>query len=252
LVQAPYSRLGRQGVCDSRQACGVRDIGKAVPVLGKPDSVLLGLTGDILVAVQDDLGAEGRMPRHLNRDVPPFAVQNVKAVVLHVRLLLNQLPDSPLLGAANLPNGSDGARDQDQEQALHRGMAGDVLFADVMFPLAALTVDHGNTVGFGEGIQAPAEAARQTHQMSVIQLRVRAIPQSAPPGSEPSGGIADRIESVQHDAIHTSVSAVKKSGIVAAQFVSHERERYTRQTRFSTARQGQFFRAQSRKKRSHL
>jgi hypothetical protein len=53
--------------------------------------------------------------------------------------------------------------------------------------------------------------------------------------------MADRIESVQHDAIHTSVTAVKKIGVVATQFVGHERERYTRQTRLSTAPAGATF-----------
>lgn len=77
--------------------------------------------------------------------------------------------------------------------------------------------------------------------MSIIQLRVRAVPQPAPPGSEPSSGIAERIESVQRDTIHTSVTAIRKSGVIAAQFAGHERGRYTRQTRFSTAPAGATF-----------
>jgi hypothetical protein len=100
-------------------------------------------------------------------------------------------------------------------------MSGQVLFGDLVFPLASLTVDHGDTVGFGEGMQAAAEAARHTHKMGIIQLLVRAVPQPAPPGSEPSRGIAERIESVQYDTIHTSVTAVKERGVIAAQFVGH-------------------------------
>ena len=37
-----------------------------------------------------------------------------------------------------------------------------------------------------------------THKMGIIRLLAPAVPQSAPPGSEPSSGIAERIEGVQH------------------------------------------------------
>jgi hypothetical protein len=60
---------------------------KTVPLFRKRDTLALRLAGHVLVTIQDDLGSKGRMPRHLDRYVPPIPVQNVKAVVLHVRLL---------------------------------------------------------------------------------------------------------------------------------------------------------------------
>src|SRR5882762_10145886 len=62
LAQPPYSPLRGQGVCDFRQACGVRDMSKTVSFLGKADSRLARLAGHILVTVQDDLGGEWGCP----------------------------------------------------------------------------------------------------------------------------------------------------------------------------------------------
>ena len=67
LAQSPYSRILRQGICDPGQACGVGDHGETVADLAECYPRLLGLPGDVLVAVEDDLRAERRMPRHLDR-----------------------------------------------------------------------------------------------------------------------------------------------------------------------------------------
>jgi hypothetical protein len=52
---------------------------------------------------------------------PHFPVHNVKAVVLHVRFLLNQLADVPLLRPANFPHRSHGRRDQALTRAVDLG-----------------------------------------------------------------------------------------------------------------------------------
>lgn len=139
-------------------------MGKTIALFSKGDSVLLRLTGYVFVTIQDDLGSERRMPRHLNRHVSPFPVQNVKTVVLHVRFLLNQLAALPLLRAANFPHRSHGTRDQNQEQALHRRMGGELLFGDFVLPLVALTVDHGDTVRL-------AKACRRRLKRPAIRIR---------------------------------------------------------------------------------
>src|ERR1700719_2843887 len=66
LAQSPYSPGLGQGVCDLGQTCGVRDSRKAVSLLGEGDASLARLTGNVLVAVQDHLGGEGRMPADLD------------------------------------------------------------------------------------------------------------------------------------------------------------------------------------------
>src|SRR4029077_17098269 len=71
LAQPPYSRVARQGICDPSQARGIGDRGEAVADLAECYPRRLGLRSHELVAVEDDLRAERRMPRHLDRHVPP-------------------------------------------------------------------------------------------------------------------------------------------------------------------------------------
>ena len=85
LAQPPYSPLVGQGVCDLRQACGVRDRGKAVSFLGKADAGLARLTGDVFVAIQDDLGGKGRMTADLDGQMSPIRIDNVKRVVVDIQ-----------------------------------------------------------------------------------------------------------------------------------------------------------------------
>jgi len=84
LAQPPYSPCFGQGVCDLRQACGVRDMSKTVSFLGKADPRLACLASYILMTVQDHLGGEGRMPADLDGDMAPLGVKDMKAVVIHV------------------------------------------------------------------------------------------------------------------------------------------------------------------------
>jgi len=64
LAQAPYSRLLRQRICDLGQALRIRNASKTVALLGEPDPCGLRLAGDVLVAVEDHLRAERRVPGH--------------------------------------------------------------------------------------------------------------------------------------------------------------------------------------------
>ena len=49
LAQPPYSRGLRQGLCDLGQAARIRDLGKAVPLLGEPDPGRMSLARDVLM-----------------------------------------------------------------------------------------------------------------------------------------------------------------------------------------------------------
>jgi hypothetical protein len=115
LAQAPYSRLPRSGICDPRQALRIRDLSKAVPLLGEPG--LFGLPGDrdILMAVEDHLRAERQVPGHLDDQVPERRVHDVKRVVVDVLPLLLQPGDDPARRAVHLPHARRRLRGQDQE-----------------------------------------------------------------------------------------------------------------------------------------
>src|SRR5271166_1953009 len=67
LAQSPYSRILRQGICDPGQARRVGAHGETVADLAECYPRRGGLPSHELVAVEDDLRAERRMPRHLDR-----------------------------------------------------------------------------------------------------------------------------------------------------------------------------------------
>jgi hypothetical protein len=69
LAQAPYSPGLGQGVCDLSQAFGFIDPGEAVALLREAYAGRLRGAGDVLVAVEDHLRAERRVPAHLDRQV---------------------------------------------------------------------------------------------------------------------------------------------------------------------------------------
>jgi hypothetical protein len=54
-------------------------------------------------------------------------------------------------------------------------MAGQVLFADLVLPLASLALDHGNASGLGESPQATAEAACHPHKVGVVEMLFRPL-----------------------------------------------------------------------------
>src|ERR1041384_395582 len=80
----PYSPLLGQGVCDFRQARGVRDMSKTVSFLCEFDSHFARLTGHVLVAIQDHLRGEWRMSADLHGDVAPLRVEDMKRIVVHI------------------------------------------------------------------------------------------------------------------------------------------------------------------------
>src|SRR6266478_4270018 len=84
LAQSPYSPGLGQGICDLGQTCGVRDSSKAVSLLGEGDARLARLAGNVVMAVQDHLGREGRMPADLDGQMAPVRVEDVKRVVVHI------------------------------------------------------------------------------------------------------------------------------------------------------------------------
>src|SRR5215831_3753632 len=186
LAQPPYSPVLGQGVCDLRQACGVRDSSKAISFLGEGDAGLVRLTGNIFVAIQDDLSGERRMTTDLDGQMPPLRVANVKRVVVDIRHGLLSL-DVAL--CADIPHRCLRPSDQDQKQALPDLRLGQIFFGKVVLALPCRTVDHGNIVGFGIAANATAEPAGHPHEVGVSS--VSSDPVSArhhtrnPPGSCP-------------------------------------------------------------------
>ncbi len=206
LAQPPYSRALRQGLCDLGQAARIRDPSKAVPLLGEADPGRVRGARDILMAVEDHLGAEWRVPGHLDHQVPPGWVHDVEGVVVDVLGLLLQVPDDPAGGPLHLPHRCPRPRDQDQEHPRPDAMAGQVLLCDPVLALPGLALDDRDAVRFRPGPDPPGEPARQPHQVRVVQVRVRAAVPAAPPGPESARAMAQRVVRVQHDPEQLPVS----------------------------------------------
>ncbi len=226
LAQPPCSRILRQGVCDLSQASRIRGSSKTVALLGEADA--LGLCGhrDVLVAVQDHLRGERRMPGHLDHQVPPLGVHDVEAVVIDVRALAGQAAEHRAVrGPAHIPHHRRGPGDQDQEHTRAHRMGAQVLLRDQVLAFPRRAVDHRDGVIGGPGPDPPREPARQPHQVSVVQHRiglgVTAPDQAPPPGPESARRAPHRVVGIQHDPVHAVIPASQQIPVPLSEVIGH-------------------------------
>src|SRR5690242_5349039 len=217
LAQSPYSPVFGQGLCDLRQTCGVRDSSKAVSVLGEGDARLARLAGNVLMAVQDHLGGEGRMPADLDGQMAPVRVEDVKRVVVHIG---HRFLSFDVVFCADIPHRRLRPTDQNQKQALGDCRLGEIFFRNVMLALPDRTVDHRNSVRLGVTANATAEPAGQPHQVGVFERLIRSS-QCPPPHPEPTRIMAHAEVSVQNNAIDAIVATAQQILIERAQPVCH-------------------------------
>ncbi len=218
--QSPYHpRLG-QGVCDCRQGLRLGHPGERVSCQIIRDSGVGRLQAHVLVPIQDDLRAEGRMARHLDGEVPPLRIQDVKGVVLDERFLGPQVAQHAPTRPRHLPHGRDRARNQDQKQPLGRRMVGQVLPGYLVLALIPAAVHHRDLVRLSESTHPTAEPAGQAHQVGVVQIVIRPT-QASPPAAETACVVAEHVVAVEHDAVHTVVAPRQQVGVLRAQRVTH-------------------------------
>ena len=111
--------------------------------------------------------------------------------MIHVRALPGQAADHRAVrGPAHIPHHRRGPGDQDHEHARAHRMRAQVLLRDQVLAFPRRAVDHRDGVVGGPGPDPPREPARQAHQVSVVQHRIRlgvtAPDQPPPPGPEPA------------------------------------------------------------------
>src|ERR1700730_6158124 len=138
LAQSPYSPLFGQGLCDLRQAGGVRDSSKTVSLLGEGDSRLACLAGNVLMAVQDHLGRKGGMTADLDGQMAPVGVEDMKRVVVDIG---HRLLAFDVVFGADIPHRRLRPTDQDQKQALGDRRLGQIFFHKVVLALSCRTID---------------------------------------------------------------------------------------------------------------
>ena len=193
---------------------------KQLPSFTNPTPAACAVAGDVLVAVEDDLGAERRMPAHLDGQVPPGRVHDVEGVVVDELPGLLQVADpAGLLRPGHLPHRGRRLRHQYQEHPGPDGVLAQVVLGDPVLPLPGTTVDHRNPVGAGPGPDPTGEPARQPHQVRVVEGVVAVVMPAPPPHPEPARVVPEREVRVEHDPIHTVVAAGHQLGIVSAEIV---------------------------------
>jgi hypothetical protein len=167
------------------------------------------------MAIQDHLRRERRMPADLDGDVSPVTIENMKRVVIDIRLLFLEV-----IVRADVAHRRLGSTDQDQKQTLGDRGLGQVVFGHIMLALASHTVDDRNTMRFGIASHAPAEPAGQPHQMGVIKGVVRSS-ERPPPHAEAARTMCHPEIRIQDNAIHAVVAAAQQISIKLAQSVCH-------------------------------
>jgi hypothetical protein len=221
LAQPPYSRILRQGICDPGQAHRVGDRGEAVADLAEYYPRRLRLTGHELVAVEDDLRAERRMPRHLDRHMTPLRVDDVKRIVIDVFASPLDVHDrGGLRRARHLPHRRRRLGHQHQKHPDADLMTGQVRLGDAVLALPGLTEDHRHPVRGAPRLDPPREPARHPHQVGVVQLGVAVVVPASPPHPKPARVVPERKERVEHDPIHAVVAAGHQIRIPQAELVA--------------------------------
>jgi hypothetical protein len=86
LAQSPCRPTFEQGICDFGQTGRAGKYSEAVSLLCELNAATTCLTGDVLVTVQNDLGTERRMSRHLDRDMAPVGIHDVERIMVDERL----------------------------------------------------------------------------------------------------------------------------------------------------------------------
>ena len=220
LTQAPCSPGLGQGVCDLGQAFRVPDPGETVPFLGEADVGGVCGAGHELVAVEDDLGPERRMPAHLDGQMSPGRVHDVEGVVVDELPGLLQVLDATRSGGSpHLPHTRRDPCHQDQEDPDADRVVTEVVLGAPVFALAGGAVDHRHPVRPGPAADPAGEPAGQPDQMRVVQGVVTVVVPTAPPGAKPARVMPQRVIGVYHYPVHAVIAAGQQAGVPLAELI---------------------------------
>ena len=223
LGQAPYSAWGAHGICDTGKGCGVGNLSETVALLGKSDPFAGRLTCHILMAIEHDLCAEGRMRAQLDRDMSPLWVDDVERILVDVRVRFDRLDVRlSITATAYFSNGRRGSSHQYAEYSFEVRVGWEQVFGKLMFALAALAVNQGNTLFLRVLVDPATKASREPHEMGIIQFVVIAQ-EPAPPRTESSARPGQSEIGVQDDTIYTVVHVIKQITVGFAEFICHGR-----------------------------
>ncbi len=195
---------------------------KQLPSLTNPIPLACACAATYSWPPEDDLRPERRMPGHLDRQMPPLRVHDVKRVVVDEGPLLGQVPDHPAVRrAGHVPHRCHRARHHDQEHPRPDRVGREVVLGDLVLALAALAVDDRDPVRAGRGPDPAGEPPGHPHQMRVVQQVLAPVVQTPPPHPEPARCVAQRVVGIEHDAVHAVIAAAQKIAVPLTEPISH-------------------------------
>ena len=107
-----------------------------------------------------------------------------------------------MIHAVKMSAPDDEATDSDHKESPSYRRGFQMLFGNVVLPLAHRAIDDGYAVGLGVGAHAATEPAGHPHQMRVIQPVIGSA-QLPPPQAKPTGAVPRPKIAVQHNPIDT-------------------------------------------------
>ena len=141
LSQAPYSVSFTQGIRDLVQGLE-RTTYKAVTLLAAGDGFFAGTAFDPFVSVEHHLQGKGRMAAHLDGEVAPLFVDEVKVVMIHIRPLLTALQVRHVtFTAVDLPHQRRCLGHQNQKQTNEVRLLRQISLGELVLALCTGAVD---------------------------------------------------------------------------------------------------------------
>src|SRR6476620_1402622 len=208
LGQPPYSVVLTQGVCDLVQGL-VGTTHKAVTLLNHRDGLLAGAAFDPFVSVEHHLHAKGRMTTHLDGEMSPLFVDEVKVVVIDVRPGLAGFQMRHLaLATCDLPHQGGRLGHQNEKKAGKVRIFWQMLFGEPVLAFSSGAVDKRQAVGFGIVVDPSAKSSRHAYQMLLVEALIGAG-QIAPPTAKTASAVAARKIAVNYDAIDTVIAPLQ-------------------------------------------
>src|SRR6516225_9392777 len=174
------------------------------------------------MTIQNHLRSEWRVTAHLDSQVAPLLVPDMKGVVIDIRPRMLQHELTELAGARHLhlPNRSRSFGDENHENSRAGFMSCQMLLGHFVLVFAGQTIDDRNAVSLCPGMQTTAEASGHAHQVIVIEILVRTV-KGTPPHPKSPARLAHAEASIQHHTVHAVVTACQEITVQNTQLVGH-------------------------------
>jgi hypothetical protein len=122
------------------------------------------------MTVEHNLNIEGGVSTHLDGEVPPLPVNDVKVVMVYVRPWRFSLQvECIVFVLLDIPHQPGRLCDKNEKKTGKFRGSRDMLFGNFVFSRTRCAVDDGNALSLSVCMNAATEASRHSFEMSIIQ-----------------------------------------------------------------------------------